>query len=750
MIIFIRKHQRLFFGFIAAVVICSMLFFGTFSVLSNDPTPVDPVIGQTLDGASFRLSEVKAIARFIQADREDKVPNLCNDGIVRHDLFETGLAHLLAADYLDPLKKGLETRLDRAKKFRTYAHPQIAGLTAQAVWERFLPSMNHDLALLQQHSEANLKAFSLFVELYAHQKKFSPDTLRHILQMQERQYGIAPDFKLNQGDLALFGFHSLNDWFGSDFLDLSAQFILNGASLAEQKGYRVSLEEAKGSLTVIFEDSLRKQSQLGVKTLPSLTQHLRSLGFDLNKAAAVWRKILLFRRYFQGISQAAFIDRLPFTDFASYAKETAVVDLYRWPSALRLKNFNDLIEFQVYLSAISLPSKDPLALPSAVLPQETVESRFPELVPALYKAKIGELSLQEAALIAPIKEVWDWECEEKNWQKLQARFPFINSAATRREQFQILGALSPKNRQEVDSFARISLLQDHPEWISAALNSVPLRDRTIALAEGLAPLPHVDKIENFSELLLQASNGDERAELTLLSYSDDGKTAYRLEEIKALPRAILTFSEAKERGILTHLADRILEAQYLKIRGSSPERFQDKQGNWKSFYDVKETVAKLFFSPVLKAISSLEKKEWTGEDYAVYRLLAPAQIALEDLKKNGDCSQWLQTEGDPLIQQFKLERKKTEIQRTGQEEWMKNLSFMMIPNEWSPIQVPPSGEISFFYLSQKRLPEAPILEQIAFGQELIGADAERYVAERVLKSIKTKKSIVLPLQGELE
>ena len=37
-----------------------------------------------------------------------------------------------------------------------------------------------------------------------------------------------------------------------------------------------------------------------------------------------------------------------------------------------------------------------------------------------------------------------------------------------------------------------------------------------------------------------------------------------------------------------------------------------------------------------------------------------------------------------------------------------------------------------------------------FGKETIGADAERYVAERLIETAKKKNSIVIPLQMEKE
>lgn len=728
-----------------------MLFFGTFSVLSSDEKPKDPVIGHAIDGSAFHLSEVRALSRFIASDREDLsgIPNFCNDGVIRNDLLRNGLADLLVASYFDPLKKGLSSRVERAKKFRPYVHPGAQILSAKAVWEHFLPSMNQDIALVQAETEITPKTFSLLSHLYQSQAHFPAETLRRILLIQQRQYkDLAFDPKLQRGDLSLFGFHTLSDWFGDDFIDLVSEFILNGAKLAEQKGFRVSLEEAKGDLSVIFEESMKQMKTSGTSHFPSKGQHLRKLGFDQQSAARLWRNVLLFRRYFQRFSQATFMDRLAYTDFASYVKETALLDLYQWPSALHLKTLDDLAQFQMYLSALFLPEKNPLHLPSQILPIEVVKQKFPELAPHLYRAKVTAVALPQVALRAPLREVWDWECDEKNWEFLKNQFRYLSNASTRAERFKVLETLDPKNRADIDTTVRVILTANHTEWISEALAQEPSEEKKLSI-QGTS-LSHVEKPEMFFSLLSAASNGDEEAKQKLLSYSDDGKVVYRIENIESLSSTILTFKEAKESGVLSEMTNRVLQAEYIKLRVRHPEKFQDKKGEWKPLSEVKDTLIKHVFSDLFKEIASLEKKEWTDTDYALYRLLAPTRVAQEDLKKNSTTSGWVQTEGDPLVQQFKLEKRECNIQRTSKEEWMNTLAFTMVSDSWSGIQVSPDGNIRFFYMKERAPADEPILEQLSFGKETIGADAQRYVAERFLESLKLKKSIIIPLQGEQE
>ena len=66
---------------------------------------------------------------------------------------------------------------------------------------------------------------------------------------------------------------------------------------------------------------------------------------------------------------------------------------------------------------------------------------------------------------------------------------------------------------------------------------------------------------------------------------------------------------------------------------------------------------------------------------------------------------------------------------------MKEHALMMIPNQWSPIQIPSVGAISFFYLKGKTPIQEPVLEQMNFGYEILAADAERVLAEHLLQQI---------------
>ena len=81
---------------------------------------------------------------------------------------------------------------------------------------------------------------------------------------------------------------------------------------------------------------------------------------------------------------------------------------------------------------------------------------------------------------------------------------------------------------------------------------------------------------------------------------------------------------------------------------------------------------------------------------------------------------------------------------------MKEQAFMMLPEVWSPIHVDEHGEIVFFYLKERKTHADPILDQIVLAKQTLGADAKIYAAEKLLKKVKKKNAMVIPLEEEVE
>ncbi len=745
MLDFLQKYQKIFFAVVTFAIVASFALFGVLDLYDrNAPKQQDREIGKLVDNSSMMMLDVRRLSRFIATDSEDlmyrtDVPvNLCNNGVIRRDLLHTGIADLLVAEYFDPLKEDLSQKLDRAKNYRSYQNPESPLVSARVVWERFIPAIPQGIDALKEQKEVSSSTFSELSKLFMQQSACPPELTRRFLSFYESQGTVSkPDPFLRHADLALFGFHSVSDWFGPNFVDMAAEFILNGAKIASQKGYEVTLAEAKADLQRNFQESLKKLPEKHRGSL-SYFSHLRMLGFDEKEAENCWRNVLLFRRYFENASQAMIVDQLPYRDFASFSRESSSIQKYEWINGLDLKTGQDLIQFQVYLQAIG-GKLNSIDLPRSPLSLEAIASKTPELVQTKYKAKLISTSCKHVGLRARAKEILDWQLESANWELLRSSFAFLKKARTNEERLVLLEALSKENRLQVDLFVRNKWVQANPFAVQEQLSQAKGEEREISISDSWVSMPEITKPKKFVQLFEGSSHSFEYQE---------GDAFYRFEEIEKVQEPqVLTFKEAKDLGVLEKLSHRFLEAEYKKIREEFPSQFQVKEGEWKAFFSVKEEVAYHVFADLFKTIS---KSKETLAYYASHRLEIPTKRALASLQKDPHDATWISLEKseEPLLQQFKLIQSECLVPKMAEDEWMREKLLVMKPGEFSPISVPENGKISFFYFEKTNPANEPILEQITLGRELLGADAKRFVADKLLKKIKQKNAIVIPAKGE--
>jgi hypothetical protein len=728
MLEFFRRYQKFFFLLVTAIVSASFLFFGAFDTLMNTSEQEEAVVGRAIDGSEIRSSDLRALTRFLASDVYDvgRSPsssfNLFNDGVVRNDLIATGVAETLVRKGLPLLKGELEKKMERVGSFRPYEHPGAPFLSAQAVWEQAAPALNRERSLLQSKAECDGDVFAHLACLYQYQAALPPEWLRRVLLLQEQQYKwLQPDLSLRQRDLSLFGFHSLSDWFGNRFLELMAEFVYNASIVAEQKNYEVTLSEAKSDLRRRFAESLQSFQSESTPLQLTYREQLHLLGMDETQAAKIWRQVLLFRRYFHDMGSSAFIDRLPYAEFAAVATEKAKIELYRCPSCFQFRSALDLFTFQTYLAKVAaLDPTQPLQLPQTLLPVKTVEKEAPELVYVDYTARVSVVDKREVGLRAPIQDLWKFETTDKVWGQLKREFPFLpkNGHQKIEERFSALEALGNVERTKVDLFARRLWVDAHPEWIDEALDRAIGEEKHLSLSAGAIAYPHIEDPKRLGALFEQVLKVPEEA-LSALQHFHSKEAVFRFENIaKVSDQKIKTFEEALKDGSLHRVRDRAL--QNAKQAGSP------------------EQVAELLLKDLKKAI--LERSSEEGIPFTARRFEKMADAARKALEQNREDPRWIQTQGDdPLVAQFKLERIEKEISRSAKEDWISKLAFSLPLNQGSPIHLA-EGDTFFFYLKEKRASEAPILENLMRGKEGLAADVHRILAGKIFDAMQPMAS----------
>lgn len=785
MLEFFRKYQRYFFIVITIVIIISFSFFGTYSTLSVD-SQRDQTVFTSVDGSQIKRSDLEELALFISTDNEDKLvlggiwgPNFLNNGVIRTDFLKTGLAQLLIEQYADEVSKDLDARHAKEKKFALYSHPQAKFISVENAWTYFLPNMKNNFDTLKNaQNPLEPSALDARVNLFLGEKEMPSPVLKQIFHYQEKQYGwLKPDPNLDRYDLSMFGYHTAEDWFGHRFVHLVAQFIINSAKVAELKGYKVSKEEALADLmynaSLSYQQNIQNPNLSVANVSEYFQEQLRLMRMDQGMAIKVWRQVMLFRRLFEDVGNAALVDTLAFNTFNGYANETVAGDSYHLPKELQLNDFRSLQKLELYLNAISKRKEDNLLMPpESYLSVEEVSKNTPELVQRRYLLSIARFNKDALQSKVSLKEIWNWEIEDKNWDILKKQFPEIGvkKSDSRDERFAALEALSNQAREKVDQFAIKQIIDAHPEWLQNGLQSAEAKDEEVGLTAkgGSFPLQGIKNREELLLLLDQAALEGEKpneANQKLENYSGDGINFYRIKvKGREAGKEILTFGEANFRTILDTLLDKKLENYYETAKETNPKEYQNEDKTWKPYSSVSNQVAEQYFAKILKAvqqdyIKSIEPEKAPTAflpDYtATLRFYAYMRSLRNKVEKAPDSINALLTSNKKesekamsagsLADQWKLEQKPFHINRTHQSQFNKNEAFSLNENQWSKVNTPPNGDLSFFIVKEKGAPKQAEGEEEKLQKidSLIGDEAQRTYAQTLLKQIKDKNGISL-------
>lgn len=770
MLAFMRKYQKYFFMVITIVICISFSFFGTYSTLSGNSIH-EQVAFKTVAGEPVTRLDLEEMALFIGTDSNDKKlfggiwgPNFLNNGVIQKDFLETGLASILAENYPEDISGDLKSRLAKEARFHPYVHPQIPFLSSMNVWSYFAPTIASNLKVLQNAKDPlNPEALDARVQLFLAERKFPSPYLNQMLRFQEKQNRSIPhDPALDEIDLSLFGYHTVDDWFGARFIRLISQFIYNAAAIAEQQGYFVSKEEALADLKSNAEASfkeLKDSPRLGVASSREyFEQQLQRMRLDKTKAVKLWQKIMLFRRLFGDVASSVFIDPLAYQTFDQFAGEVAVGDLYRLPSSLRFTDFKTLQKFETYLNAVSKQDrseKNALLLPKKFLTPEEVAKKTPELVQKEYRLEIASADKKALQNRVSIKQTLAWELDEKNWKALSSQFSALSlkKADTREQRLDAIEDLDGITRTRADQFARKEIVAAHPEWIQEALELATPQNLTVALSlKGTHPA--FEGLRNGEDLMKLLDKAEIGKALEKVSFDQDH--FYKITVLERSPQLeVLTFEKASQGDNLNRLLEEALEVAYVKIRSEHSEEYQNSDKSWKPFLEVKDQVALAHFSKILEGIQAKLQKHEGHEKYqhlskdllTPYRFIGEADNLLQQLKNNPQAASDLtvQEEAKSLHDQFKWVKSPLNLSRKSEHNLAQGEKlFKQAPKTWSPVVLAPSGDIYFSWIEERSTPPADLAlvhSQVQRAQVLLGSDAERAYLKTLLPELKEKHAI---------
>ncbi len=796
---FFRKHQRSFFLVITVVIVISFSFFGTFGAIS-DGSFREQIAFKAVDGTVVTRHELDEMVLFLGTDADDKRifggvwgPNFLNDGVIKKNFLETGLGLMLIEAYPEEVKQDLVMRADKERRYVPYVHPQAHFIGAQTAWNYFAPAMQTQFnALRSIQDPASLDSLKARASLFLMERQLPPPLLRQVLRYQEKQYNwLKPDPNLDHIDLSLFGYHTVDDWFGPHFSRLVSEFIINAAIIAEQRGYYVSKADAMADLVrnadISFQQNAASPHRGVATTTEYFDEQLRRLGMDRNMAVSLWQKVLLFRRLFQDLGSAVFVDPFTFGKYDAYASEAVEGELYQLPKELRFNNYRSLQKFETYLDAVSKRSEDEkakLKLPSTFLPVAEIAKKTPEFIQKRYLLEIAHVDKKMLEGNVSLKQSWEWEVEDAHWDLLKHEFPELALKLSNNveERYAALDSVDDKTRSRIDAFARKSIVDAHPEWLEKALSEAKTVRHLVGLRENGANASFVG-LKNGKVLMdlldVAPLSLHSEAEMTpaakeagnkLKSFTADNATYYRIVVVdRAIEPEVLSFVEADRQGVLDRELDRNLEAHYVKIRGTNPKEFQREDKSWKPLGDVQDAVADRYFEKVLNGIRANyatlvgpgeAPKEMIGDYAATLRFLPYMQDAKAALEKSpADPSAWIKEGGKSdnneasvisaqpkLNDQWKLEKVAYQTSRSNADQALdKKDLFALQEGAWTKVNTPGSGNINFFHLSHKKneINSEVTMNSVSRAKALLSNDAQQQLMAQLLKMIEAKNAISL-------
>jgi GcvH upstream region-like protein len=683
------------------------------------------------------------------------MPNLLHGDFLIEYFFKTGGAQALAEAYFPLIKEEIAEKLAKIRTYQPYVHPHASFIAAKEVWKTFAPQVQKDVSQLQEkHRTVSVEAISCMTELFLASQSIPHEFIKKMLSFQIQQHGnfLKPDPSFEGRNFALFGFETPSDWFGDRFIQLMSQSVINIASFAKSKGYKVSLEEARLDLINTATTSLKSAFSSKISDqdiLNYISQELYMLGIEEKRAYKAWQNVLLCKRLLDEVGDAVFIDPVLSHELSSFANQAVNVEQFSLPQELQLRNFSELMKLQAYLEAVYPKSVNSLDLPQTAASVVDVEKRCPELVEKKIYVSVKEVDLADLALHISLRETWDWERDEKNWSRLQKEFPQLATvvATTDDERYSALEHLDVNVRFEVDQLARTSIVKADPEAIKEALSAADEHKQWLSFrsnGKGTLTLKGISKAQ---ELLSQLEGSE-----TLAEYTQDGTHFYNFAVVeKQHQKRILAFAEAKNDALFAKVVDNKLERAYSEVREKSPSSFQKKDGSWKPFTEVKDQVGALLYASLLRSLEKEAVDKETKYDfqfYAAHRFVPYLKKARAALEKNPDDPQWLKEDVADLGWGLK---KQTLCVAHNDTAALDNKEIFSLPvGSFSSVMVNPSGQSSFYHVISLQGASKATSKSVELPHAILAHEARREAVTGYIKMLKEKETLFAPQSSQDE
>ncbi|MEG1542087.1 MAG: hypothetical protein RR302_02435 [Victivallaceae bacterium] len=572
MLSFFYRHQKTCMIVAIASLVFSFVSVGIFQLVEGlgKRSQCGATVFATPEGVEIKETRFKALVNFCDVE---STPfggnpldwNFLNKGLVSEWFLNRSFGQIVFEKLR--LKEIYESKNAFEKKYRFYRREDAPFIASEEVWKSSASGFFSALNDFLNHNEpSSVEGFRLRVALFTEEKAFPPAFLQRMLQYRQEMYGLPVDQRLysDPSSFSLFGYKTLSDWFGRDYIKTIAGVVCCGASKAEKNGFKISKKEAKLFMLAKAHESFKFCCEK-LKFRGSFDEfflaYLRKLDCSETVLIEIYRDIMLFEKLMQSMKGLSPFDFHPIKDFSMWAGESVDVELVHLPQELILSSIDDLASFEAYIDAVYPPCKNLLDLSDNRFSPNDVKKKEERLVGRSYEMDYVVLSLKELESGVTVQELRDWQRDPVNKSVLVHEFPFLSSGE--------IISLDKNTKKKVDSFSRRQLILGKPDLIKNMLKNKPVTRATIILSKGKDPI--LDGIKDGMKL-------DELLSLytELEAYSQDDRLFYSFKVINRSEREeILSLSDARRRGILDTAAEKYHD-RVTYVLSALKERYPEK------------------------------------------------------------------------------------------------------------------------------------------------------------------------------
>lgn len=736
---FIQRYQKILFAVIAALICVSFLFFGLLP--KGAPTMPDKVAYKTAFKDKIKQSKFDGVKAMILTNNGEYTlfgqalgHHYFSENFLVSDLMKPGLLSLVLQKNMDDLKADLTDQYKKEVAFQPYVHPNASFLSAQTIWSIHAPKLEESIQNYKK-IKGPLSRFEEKQKLFLEESKFPSFALWQMLSENESQFDWVPtDPNLNPQRLNLFGYHSLEDWFGDKLIKKTCEFIFEVNALAKQKGYRITDQEAEQDLMKLNELNFMKIKALGVEDFTDSQAYfdtkLRHLGFNKVQMISLWKELLIFRRFFQESGNAALLDSFALKNFEQHASQKVKVNQYSLPKPLQCKTLQDLMELEVYLEALGKPLNQ-LSLEFKMKELDKVAAETPQLVEQPVLIQYKEVDLSTVALAVKVQDIWKWKLDPQNYKTLIQKFPKLGlSGSPGSEAFQeSLENLDALTNLQIDQYVREVLLKENTDWLDKAFSSTEAKQSEVLVSRNGKGLPFKNlelssKKEAFLKEFFSANEKKEYASFSQPFTFDDQHYYQVLVTSNQGPEKLVDFEKLKGEYVLQKLLYKRLN-QYSDKELKAGKNLSSVQKKWANqlFEPLKKEIIKEYL-----VVHKEDSRDFSDQFYCQYRFHDSMRKALDFLKENSKVN-----EQYTFNNLWTLEASPhTYVRYLSSEPVMESL-LSLKEGQWTPVNAF-NNRLEFSHVLQLNKPDSSHVMQKKMKKK-INQELKRAMAREILDQI---------------